>query len=1211
MPKDKWGKIDAERLFGVLETVNAIHRGLGDAQDLATAVSSIRDALTGGGAYPAAWIAVDRAANDGADFESIGFPPDLAARLRSHFDEGGIVPCAARADQAGGITVIPAGSKCDDCPGSPDGDVGSRLVARLSDGGPPIGWISVTLPAGRDADRDECRLFEQLAEAVTIGVSLFRERAADAYEKDRYRALLDALPHPVSLVDREYRYAMVNNAYLRTFRKPRTDIEGRPVAELLGEADFTEKVRPRLGECFSGKTVSFGEWFTVPRPSYREMFYTPLIDTAGEVHGAAVFGHDRTEQIEAARALAESERRYRQVFEASPVSLWEQDFSEVKKRLDAIMADGVTDLRAHFAAHPELVREIAGLVRVVDVNAATLKLYRAESKADFYDGIGTVFSEESYSDFAQALTTVAAGQPSLYTEKVHKTLDGETLEVKLWWSVAPGFEATYGRVLVSVLDVTDLNRARRRSQENEARYRALAEATREAVFVTENGYCVEANRTACEMFGYRYDDLIGRFGTDLIAPGFRDMVRHNMLYGYESPYESLAVKRDGTAFYIEIRGRMTRFMGRPARITVVGDIDQRKRAEEALRESERKYRTLFMSAPVGIFQSTPAGRYRMVNPTFAAMLGFSTPEEMVERVDNIADLYVDPSQRETVKRMLAESGRITGYEIHLRRIDGADMWMSIFVRSVLDSDGEIDCYDGFALDVTDRKRAEMDLERSRQRLTLAARVAAMGIWELELETYTATWDRRMFEIWGLPPGEAVSFDHWSARLHPEDRDRMLASIQNVVTEGRTRSIEFRIIQPDGDVRTVQASAGGVFGDDGTLLRLIGVNLDVTDRKRMEAELQQADKMEAIGTLAGGIAHDFNNILMGIAGRVSLMEADAEPESEWQSGLESIQTQIRRATELTRQLLGFARGGKYEVAPTDLNRLVRDAARMFGRTRKQLRVQTRLAEDLWTVSVDRHQIDQVILNLLVNAGHAMPDGGDLILDTENVELDAPYVEGHKIRPGQYVKLSVTDTGVGMDEETRRRIFEPFFTTRKMGRGSGLGLASAYGIIKNHRGAITVYSEVGRGTTFNVYLPAVDSVPADDPKPPQGEPVQGTETVLLVDDEAFVLDITEKILDRLGYGVITASGGVDAIEIFAADPDRFDLVILDMIMPDLGGGPTFDRLREIRPEVKVLLASGYSINGQAEGILERGCNGFIQKPYTMTALAGKVREILDSD
>jgi two-component system, cell cycle sensor histidine kinase and response regulator CckA len=1211
MPVDEWSESDPERLFGILKAVNAIHRALAQGTDLATAAPLVCEALTGGGACRAAWLAIDRPAENGIDFGFSGFSPDLAARLRSRFESGDGVPCAARADQSGATVAIPSGRECEGCPGSSDDIPGARLAARLWHGGVRIGLLAAILPAGRDAGHDECRLFEELAEAVAIGVGQFRARTADRREKSRYRSILDALPHPVSLVDRDYRYAMVNDAYLRIFRKPPSEIEGRPVAELLGKADFTEKVRPRLDECFSGKPVSFGEWFTTPGPSYREMSYTPLLNAAGEVHGAAVFGQDRTEQIDAERALAESERRYRQVFEASPVSLWEQDFSAVKKRLDDLEADGMTDFRAHFTNHPDLVREIAGLVRVVDVNTATLKLYRAESKADFYDGIGTVFSEESYSDFAEALITVAAGRTSLYTEKVHKTLDGEILEVKLWWSVAPGFEATYGRVLVSVLDVTDLNRARRRSQENEARYRALSEATREAVFVSEDGYLVEVNRTACEMFGYRYDELIGRFGTDLIAPGLKDMVRHYMLSGYEAPYEALAVRRDGRAFYVEIRGRMTQFMGRPARITVVGDIDQRKRAEEALRESERKYRTLFMSAPVGIFQSTPAGRYRMVNPTFAAMLGFSGPEEMVERVTNIADLYIDPSQRETVKRMLAESGRITGYEIHLRRLDGAEMWMSIFVRSVLDSDGEIDCYDGFALDVTDRKRAEMDLERSRQRLTLAARVAAMGIWELELETYRSVWDRRMFEIWGLPPGEAVTFDQWSARLHPEDRDRMLASIQNVVSEGRTRSVEFRIVRPDGEVRTVQASAGGVFSDDGTLLRLIGVNLDVTNRKRMEAELQQAEKMEAIGTLAGGIAHDFNNILMGIAGRVSLMEVDTEPESELRSGLEAIQSQIRRATELTRQLLGFARGGKYEVAPTDLNRLVREAAGMFGRTRKQLRVQTRLAEDLRTVSVDRHQIDQVILNLLVNAGHAMPDGGDLILDTENVMLDDPYVEGHKIRPGRYVKLSVTDTGVGMDPTTRQRIFEPFFTTRKMGRGTGLGLASAYGIIKNHKGAITVYSEIERGTTFNVYLPAVDSVPKPDPKPLQEEPVRGTETVLLVDDEDFVLDITEKMLTRLGYEVITAGGGIEAVESYAADPDRFDLVILDMIMPDMGGGPTFDRLREIRPAVKVLLASGYSINGQAESILERGCNGFIQKPYTMAALAGKVREVLDSD
>jgi len=372
--------------------------------------------------------------------------------------------------------------------------------------------------------------------------------------------------------------------------------------------------------------------------------------------------------------------------------------------------------------------------------------------------------------------------------------------------------------------------------------------------------------------------------------------------------------------------------------------------------------------------------------------------------------------------------------------------------------------------------------------------------------------------------------------------------------------------------------------------------------------QQAVKMEAVGTLAGGVAHDFNNLLTGILGNVSLMLLETNPNNPSYEELKNIETQAQSGAQLTKQLLGFARSGKYEVKPTDMNELIRKSAAMFARTKKELTIQTSFQEDIWRVEVDKVQIEQVLLNLYVNAWHAMPGGGKLYLKTENVALDQGFVKPYEVVPGKYVRISLIDTGVGMDEATKQRIFDPFFTTKEMGRGTGLGLASAYGIIKNHDGIITVHSEKGKGTKFNIYMPASEieavikeDIPADI--------LKGSETILLVDDEAVIINTGEKLLKALGYNVFATMSGKKAIEIYRKNREKIDMVILDMIMPNMNGGKTYDNLKKVNPGIKVLLSSGYNINGQAREILKRGCNGFIQKPFDIRQMSKKVREVLD--
>jgi CheY-like chemotaxis protein len=369
-------------------------------------------------------------------------------------------------------------------------------------------------------------------------------------------------------------------------------------------------------------------------------------------------------------------------------------------------------------------------------------------------------------------------------------------------------------------------------------------------------------------------------------------------------------------------------------------------------------------------------------------------------------------------------------------------------------------------------------------------------------------------------------------------------------------------------------------------------------------------MEAIGTLAGGVAHDFNNLLMGIQGYLSLMRLDTEPEHPHDKYLQGIEENVMSAANLTEQLLGFARKGKYTPRPTNLNDIVQKSTRMFTRTRKEITVNKRIEEKIWNVEIDRGQIEQVLINLYLNAWHAMPDGGDLFIQTENVVLSSEYCQPYELSGGPYVKISVTDTGIGMSQKTMNRIFEPFFTTKAVGKGTGLGLASAYGIIKNHNGIIRVYSEMGHGTTFNIYLPISESEEVKVEKI-KTDMVKGNEAVLLVDDEEGPIMVEELMLKELGYQVIPARSGKEAVELYQKNNPSFDLVALDMIMPEMSGKETYERLKGIDPNVKVLLVSGYSLNKQVEELMDLGCNGFIQKPFDILQLSQKIREVLGAD
>ena len=447
-------------------------------------------------------------------------------------------------------------------------------------------------------------------------------------------------------------------------------------------------------------------------------------------------------------------------------------------------------------------------------------------------------------------------------------------------------------------------------------------------------------------------------------------------------------------------------------------------------------------------------------------------------------------------------------------------------------------------------------------------------------------------------------------IDPEDHDTMRKNIRDILSGEKVGLTEYTARRKDGTPFPAMAHITSIVRDGNTIGQR-GFLIDITDKKNLEEQLMRSQKMEAIGTMAGGIAHDFNNLLMGILGNVSLVLMKTHESDPSHVMLKNVEEYVKRASDLTKQLLGFARGGKYEVKLTDLREFIRGSSEMFGRTRKEIRIHYRDQLGLWNVEVDHTQMEQVFLNLFVNAWQAMPDGGELFISAENVHLNEIAVKPHEIEPGRYVKVTVADTGIGMDEATKARIFEPFFTTKDLGRGTGLGLASVYGIVKHHGGFVHVESEPGAGSAFMVYLPASDKTLVKEKKALSAEEElrEGKGLILLIDDEGMILDVGSQMLSKLGYTVLTAQGGRAGIEIYRKNMEKIDLVILDFIMPDIGGKETFEQLRKMNSGVNLLLSSGYSLDDHTKEILEKGCRGFIQKPFTMGELSARISGILD--
>ena len=546
-------------------------------------------------------------------------------------------------------------------------------------------------------------------------------------------------------------------------------------------------------------------------------------------------------------------------------------------------------------------------------------------------------------------------------------------------------------------------------------------------------------------------------------------------------------------------------------------------------------------------------------------------------------------------------------EFKLRRKDGEH----IFVESqgvLIYRDGKPFAIQGIARNITDRKRAEEALRESEEKHRTILETIEDGYFEADLGGNLTFFNDSLCKIFGYSKDELMGINN-QQYTDEENATKLYQTFNKVYTTGKPdRGFDWEIIKKDGTKILVEASISLRSDAGGEPIGFRGIVRDISEKHRLEAQLQHAKRMESIGTLAGGIAHNFNNLLMGIQGNASIMLLNIDSSNPRRKNLKNIEKLVENGAKLTAQLIGYAREGSYQVKPISLNQLVKETSDTFGMTKREITVHQKLSDKLYGIKADQGQIEQVLLNLYVNAADAMPGGGNLFLKTINVADKDITGKPYEVKPGNYVLLTVRDTGVGMDKETRDRIFEPFFTTKGLASGTGLGMASAYGTVKGDGGYIDVDSEKGKGTTFGIYLPAIEKV-IEEKKVLSDELVKGKGTVLLVDDEEMVLEAGEELLNHLGYEVLLAENGQEALELYKKNQDEVDLVLLDMVMPVMGGGEAFDRMKEINTNVKVLLSSGYSLEGEAKEILKRGCDAFIQKPFKMEQLSQKLRGILD--
>jgi two-component system, cell cycle sensor histidine kinase and response regulator CckA len=768
------------------------------------------------------------------------------------------------------------------------------------------------------------------------------------------------------------------------------------------------------------------------------------------------------------------------------------------------------------------------------------------------------------------------------------------------------------QIAVFARDVTDRRTAEKALRESEERYRTLINNSRTGIYIHQNGLFVYVTERLAEIMGYSEAEILGKEFWTFVDPRDRDLVRDRGMagsIGRETPphYEFRIICKDGTIKWVDALASGIMFQGKPANMGNLADISVRKQAEEEIRR-QNAFLNNVLESLTHPFYVIDADDY-MIHMANSSAVRDGIEEDTTcysasHKRDSPCDGLEHPCPLEEVKK----TGKAVVVEhVHIDT-QGRPRNIEVHGYPIFDSEGNVSRIIEYCLDITKRKEAELSLQESEEKYSKLFHLSHDAVIIHDVTGAIIDANYRAQEMFGYSEREMSDlgiFDLCRAETRT-DCEKHLESLG----EDAHVFFETDFVSRNEGVFQAEVSAGLLDLSDTKVVQTIVRN--IADRRRLEEQLHQAAKMEAIGRLAGGVAHDFNNILTAMMGYSDMLMRQIPAEGPQHDKLVQISRAAARAAELTRQLLAFSRKQLLDMKVMDLTELIIELEKMLGRLiGEDVDLKTVLSPSLGRVQADPGQVEQIIMNLAVNARDAMPQGGTLTLETADVYIDEDYARMHaEVKPGPYVMFAVSDSGVGMDGETRSRIFDPFFTTKEKGVGTGLGLSTVYGIVKQHGGHVSAYSEPNQGTTFKVYLPRVEdpSEPLAKTKPPRELP-RGSETVLIVEDEEMVRDLACELLQMLGYKTLEAGDSREAQGVCHSYKDAIHILITDVVLPYMDGKSLYDALSKTRPEMKVLFVSGYTDNAIVHhGVLDRDVH-FLQKPFTMESIAAKVREVLE--
>jgi len=849
-------------------------------------------------------------------------------------------------------------------------------------------------------------------------------------------------------------------------------------------------------------------------------------------------------------------------------------------------------------------------------NAAAERLFGYPAREIIGRSIAVLYPPDSASERDRIVAAVRAGEPPAYLETTRLRKEGSLVRVAL--TISPIRDQRGSVIGASAIarDITERDLAADALRMSEEKFERVFRSVPAGISVSDlaDGRLLEVNDEFLRIFGYTRDETLGRTSVELgiwMEPAQRSQFISALVAagGMMRDHELRLQSKDRQVLRLRSSSHVTRLHDRAVLLSAFVDVTATRQAEQALHLSEQKFGTIFRESPIALAVSErDTGRFVDVNPALVQLLGGRTPDQIVGKTSIEIGMVTAADRRREIIDAVA-SGRTTGLTVPMRRLNGEPFTAELAVSEYRVDDKPYLLTS--IVDITERLRMDDERRLAEQKYRELVDGVRDVIFALTPQGLLTSLNPAFQQITGW------SAQEWLGRpfvdlIHPDDRDDAMARF-GVALRNEPRPMTAVRIRTASGVYRIGEFQLTPREENGRVVSVLGIARDVSERIQLESELRQAQKMEAVGRLAGGVAHDFNNLLTVIitSGQLALAEMGDRPE---RADVEDMVTAAQRAAELTRQLLAFSRRQLLEPRILDLNAVLANIEKLLRRLiGEDITLLTTPSRDLGLVRADPGQIEQVIANLAVNARDAMPSGGTLTITTANIEMDEAFVRDHRgAEPGPYIRLAISDTGSGMTADVKSHLFEPFFTTKETGKGTGLGLSTVYGIVQQSGGRIWVQSELGHGSTFEIYLPRVQAPGAEvAEKTAPPEALTGNETVLVAEDDAAVRELVVRVLKGYGYVVLSAPNGEAALKVAAEHPQTIHLLITDVVMPKMSGSTLATRLREARPATRVLYVTGYTDDDLLPEKAHASGTALLQKPITPAALGQKVRQLLDGD